>query len=185
MRARPGACESVRAPSSHAASRAPLTRRARVPSVAVFGDSEELLRTSLPPSWTRSGRFSCRWVRKVRAGPYAQLALHARLEDRACRSRPLFGARAPRSASHRKRCPVSGAHARSRPTRMQVKVTAKSTASLVELTLEVLLHAGFFWWRSGTCVRSIAARRPPRVVRSATRSLVDQSACLVICSVLA
>ena len=58
-----------------------------------------------------------------------------------------------------KRCPGTGAHARSRPTRAQVKDTAISTASLAELALEMLLHSGFPSWRSGTKERCLAARR--------------------------
>ena len=101
MRSRAGACESVSAPSTRAASHAPLTRRARVHSFAGPEECGELLRMSFSPSWTRPGRFSFRWLRKVRAGPNTQLAPHAHFAHRARRSRPPFGARAPRSASIR------------------------------------------------------------------------------------
>ena len=93
-------------------------------------------------SSTRPGRFSCRWLRKARASPNAQLELHARLTHRAPRSREPFGARAPRRASLVMRCPGKDAHAPSPPSRAQVRVTTSSTASLAELALEVLLHAG-------------------------------------------
>ena len=159
MRLRAGACESVSAPSTRAASRAPLTRRARVHSFAGPEECGELLRTSFSPSWTRPDRFSFRWLRKVRAGLNTHLAPHAHFAHRARRSRPSFGARAPRSASHPKRCPGTGAHARSRPTCVQLKDAAIWTASLAELALEMLLHSGFPSWRSGTKERCLAARR--------------------------
>ena len=43
MRSRAGACESVRAPSIHVASRAPLTRPAHVSHFAGAGEFEELV----------------------------------------------------------------------------------------------------------------------------------------------
>ena len=161
MRSRAGACESVSAPSTRAASHAPLTRRARVHSFAGPEECGELLRMSFSPSWTRPGRFSFRWLRKVRAGPNTQLAPHAHFAHRARRSRPPFGARAPRSASHRKRCPHTGAHARSRPTRVQLKDTSITIASLAGLALEMLLHTGFPSWRSGTQERRLARAHYP------------------------
>ena len=161
MRLRAGACESVSAPSTRAASRAPLTRRARVHSLAGPEECGELLRTSFSPSWTRPDRFSFRWLRKVRAGLNTHLAPHAHFAHRARRSRPSFGARAPRSASHPKRCPGTGAHARSRPTCVQLKDAAIWTASLAELALEMLLHSGFPSWGSGTKERRRAIEDDP------------------------
>ena len=157
--ARRGLRERKRSIHTHCITCTPLTRRARVHSFAGPEECGELLRTSFSPSWTRPGRFSFRWLRKVRAGPNTQLAPHAHFAHRARRSRPSFGARAPRSASHPKRCPGTGAHARSRPTRAQVKDTAISMASLAELALEMLLHSGFPSWGSGTKERRLATRR--------------------------
>ena len=172
VRALAEACASAGAPSVRAESHARLTCRARVPSFAGAGEWEELSGTSFPHSWTRRGRFSYRWLRKVRAGPKAHLAPHARLTHRARSSRPPFGACAPRSASHPKRCPDKVAHARSRPTRVQLKDTAIWTASLAKLVLEVLLHAGFLSWRSGTQERCRAARGPSVPVGSVVDSTV-------------
>ena len=64
------------------------------------------------------------------------------------------------------------AHARSRPTRVQLKDTAIWTATLAKLVLEVLLHAGFLSWRSGTQERCRAARGPSVPVGSVVDSTV-------------
>ena len=115
--------------------------------------------------------------------------------DQVCPSRPTYAsrisratpenhsARAPRALHHiRSAAQRAGVHAHSRPTRMQVKVTAKSTASLVKLTLEMLRHAEFLWWRSGACVRSIAARRRSVLVGSVAEGTVRSSCVFAICS---